>query len=482
MRPLGLRTKLTLIYTALFALVLAALGAVTYRTLAALLDNRLDEQLEEMAAGLRRYVRFPGGKPSLAYDPDDAEQTFFAQTAGRYLEVYDANTGELLYQSPEMDVLDLDLSPDEVRGVAQNLGTGEIENERIHLRVHNTLIRQARHTYLLRVGLSLSPTFAALHQFQRTLLLIVPVGLLMAASAGWGMARLALRPVKELGQAAHEISISRLDHRLPLRGSHDELDRLASTFNEVFARLQQAVQQMREFTASVSHELRTPLAALRGEAEVALATPRPVADYQRILESQLEEFDKLSRMVNELLTLARAEAGEIHLRADHVDLASLVRSGADLLRPLAEERRLSLVMESESAVEVTGDPQWLEPVVLNLLDNAIKFTEPGGTIGVRVGSEGGKATLIVSDTGVGISAEALPHIFEPFYRADSSRSKQVAGVGLGLALVRWIVDAHGGSMRVKSQPGAGTCVTVLLPLGAVQATTQASATTHIRKI
>jgi heavy metal sensor kinase len=465
MKPVGLRTKLTLIYAALFALVLGALGVVAYRTLAALLEVRLDEQLEEMAAGLRRYLRFPEGKPVLAYDTNDDEQTFFAHTAGRYLEVYDANTGELLYQSPEMDVLDLDLSPDEVKGVVQNLGTGEIESERIRLRVHNTLIRfDARHTYLLRVGLSLAPTYAALHQFRRTLLLIVPVGLLMAASAGWWMARLALRPVKELGQAAHEISISRLDRRLPLHGTKDELDRLASTFNEVFARLQGAVHQMREFTASVSHELRTPLAALRGEAEVALASPRSAGYYQHLLESQLEEFDKLSRMVNDLLILARAEAGEIHLRSERVDVASLVRSGVDLLRPFAEERRLSLELEADSTVEVIGDAQWLEPVVLNLLDNAIKFTEPGGTVRAQVRSEGSQAMLVISDTGMGIPAEALPHIFEPFYRVDSSRSRQVAGVGLGLALVRWVVDAHGGNIKVDSQPGTGTRVTVTFPL------------------
>lgn len=464
MNRFGLRTRLTLIYTALFAIVLGALAVISYRTLAALLDNRLNEQLEEMSAGLRGYLNFPGGVPVFAYDADDPEQAYFAHTAGRYLEIYDSRSGALIYQSPEMRVLDLELSAEEVRNLGSNPSLGEIESERIDLRVQNTFLRpDERHEYVLRVGLSLAPNKAALHQFRRTMLLVCPLGVLLASAAGWWMARRALLPVERLGHAAHEISISSLDRRLPLPGTGDELENLAVTFNDVFARLDKAVQQMREFTASVSHELRTPLAALRGEAEVALAKCRSAEEYQHVLESQLEEFDKLTRMVNDLLTLARAEAGEIPLRSERVDLAVLARAAVDLLQPLADEHGLSLAAEVESAAETSGDPQWLESVILNLLDNAIKFTGEGGSVRVLVNRLDGRARLTVSDTGIGIPSESFPHIFEPFYRADSSRSRQIGGVGLGLALVHWVVAAHGGRIDVNSQPSQGTRITILFP-------------------
>jgi heavy metal sensor kinase len=273
-----------------------------------------------------------------------------------------------------------------------------------------------------------------------------------------------LKPVDELRVAAHQISISRLDRQLPLRGTGDELDRLAETFNQVFGRLREAVEQMKQFTASISHELRTPLTAMRGEAEVALSSHYSGEEYRRVLASQLEEFEKLNRLINELLTLARAEAGEIRLARQPVDLATLVRAAVELMGPVAAEKNISLQVEATGAVEVSGDAQWLERVVLNLLDNAVKFTDRGGRVSLALNAKGEEAVLEVGDTGFGIPPEALPHIFERFYRADTSRSKQVEGVGLGLALVRWIVDAHSGRIEVRSQPGVGSHFAVALPL------------------
>jgi heavy metal sensor kinase len=470
-KPLGLRAKLSIFYAALFALVLSAFGAISYRTLAIRLDAAINQELEEMAAGLRGYLEFRDGEPALVYNAEEPEEANFVRTAGRYLQIYDLNRGRLLYQSADLEVLNLELSPDEVQSAVRNLGLDEVVSEQVRLRFHNTLIRpDAQHTYLMRLGASLAPEITALEEFRRILLLIVPGGVLLAALGGWFMARIALKPVDELRAAAHQISISRLDRRLPLRGTTDELDRLAETFNEVFVRLQEAVEQMRQFTASISHELRTPLTAMRGEAEVALLSDYSREEYRRVLASQLEEFERLNRLVNELLTLARAEAGEIHLARDPVDLAALVRSAADLLGPIATERKISMQVEAGGRVEVSGDPGWLERLVLNLLDNAIKFTDREGSVRLAVHSNGNEAVLEVRDSGSGISPEALPHIFERFYRGDTSRSRQVEGVGLGLALVRWIVDAHNGRIDVWSQPGVGSRFAVVLPLARAAAT------------
>ncbi len=465
MKPLGVRARLTLIYATFFALVLMALGLLAYRTLASRLLNSVDEQLEEMATGLRGYLRFPHGKPELVADPHDSEQMFFVQSAGRYAQVYDAGTGLLLYESRDLDILNLELTPSEVHEAAQEPGIGEIESERIHLRVHNSLVRPANgRIYLLRVGISMQPAHNALNQFRRTLLLLIPLGIVAAGLAGWWVARLALRPIRQLSSAAHAIRPSDLERRLPVRGTNDELDQLADAFNGVLSRLEQSVRQMRDFTANISHELRTPLAALRGEAEVALSIPRPREEYRRVLESQLEEFEKLSRLVNDLLTLARAESGSIALHSEPVDLPGLARAATGWLHPLAEDRGLALELETEGEIVVTGDPHWLEHMLLNLLDNAIKFTPEGGRIRVRVGTKDDQAVLEVSDSGIGIPADALAHVFNRFYQVEESRSGQSGGTGLGLALVSWIVEAHAGRIEARSQPGIGTSFQVFLPL------------------
>lgn len=465
MKPLGLRLKLTLFYGALFALVLSGMGALFYHILAVRLDSSVNDELDERAAGLRGYLRFKEGKPVLAYNEKDPEETYFVHTATRYYQVYDSE-GELLEQSRELQLLGIELTPDEVKSLLQGPRFTEVETERVQLRFHNYVMTNNHRTYLVQVGTSLAPMQASLDQFFWSLLLLVPAGVLVAAFAGWWMARKALQPVEVLASTAREISISQLDRRLPLRGTGDELDRLAATFNQVFAGLQCAVEQMKQFTASISHELRTPLTALRGEAEVALLRARSSEDYRQVLTSQLEEFDKLTHMINGLLTLARAEAGDIALAFQPVNLAALARLLAEQMEPVAGAKEVALRVEAEEPVEVAGDAQWLERVILNLLDNAIKFTPAGGRVEVSVRTEDGRARLEVRDTGIGISPEALPHVFERFYRADPSRSKEVDGAGLGLSLVRWIVEEHHGSLQVESQPGRGSCFTVQLPLAA----------------
>jgi signal transduction histidine kinase len=255
---------------------------------------------------------------------------------------------------------------------------------------------------------------------------------------------------------------------VPLRGSNDELDRLAETINQTLARLEDAVQQMRQFTASISHELRTPLTTLRGEAEVALMEARSPETYRKVLASQLEEFDKLTQIINQLLTLARAEGGEIHLSHEPVNVSALVASLAGQMEPLAAWKKIQLRLGTDDELFVSGDRGWLECAVLNLLDNAIKFTPEGGLIEVVARRHGSSTLMEVRDTGIGIPAHALPHVFERFYRAEPSRSKEVEGAGLGLALVEWVVKTHEGSVTVESELGKGSCFRIVLPTAQVR--------------
>jgi signal transduction histidine kinase len=223
---------------------------------------------------------------------------------------------------------------------------------------------------------------------------------------------------------------------------------------------------MRQFSAAMAHELRTPLAAMRGEIEWALTCARSPQQYQRGLTSQLEELDRLARLINQLLTLSRAEAGEISLARVPVNLAALSGSVVDALEPVALAAGVALACEIPEDAIVIGDAGWLERLLLNLLDNAIKFTPPGGRILVRVAREQHGVRLDVRDTGIGIPPGALPHIFERFYRADASRSPQAEGAGLGLSLARWIADRHGATIAVESRPGEGSTFTLRLPIAA----------------
>jgi heavy metal sensor kinase len=476
---LGIRTRLAAFYTGVFTVVLTLFAALSYQLATRELKRQSDVRLDQVAAGLRGYLRFENGRPYFLYNPQDREERFFVTDSAQYSQLYDAADGHLVQQSEASRLASLALSSERARTVVARLAAdtrmqytresefdfGEKNGPR--MRFHNAEIRDSEgRAYLLRVGTPLAPLDAALKQIAGIFVVMLPVGMLVAGLGGWWMARSALKPVDNLRAAAQSINISQLQRRLPLRGTHDELDRLAQTFNEVFARLEQAVDQMKQFTAGIAHELRTPLSVLQGEAELALMSADSVEEYRNLLTGQLAQFEKLSRMFNQLLLLARAEAGELQLAARTVDLSEMVRFLIEQMTPIAEDKSISLHVQDDNVGQVIGDSEWLERIVVNLLDNAIKFTPSGGRVTVTVSARGSQVALEVRDTGIGIPAEALPHIFDRFFRVDSSRSADVPGVGLGLTLVKWAVEAQGGSIQVESAPEAGTCFTVLMPLAA----------------
>ena len=306
----------------------------------------------------------------------------------------------------------------------------------------------------------------ALERFERLLLWSVPLGLLTVIGAGRWMVGRALAPLVRLAEATRRISVTNLQQRLPVRGAGDELDEVSLAFNDLLARQEQAIGEMRQFSAALAHELRTPLAVLRGETELALRHPGSLEEQRRHLTSQLEEFDKLSRLIGQLLTLARAEAGEIRIARERVDLSRCAASIVEQLEPVAEARGITLSCQSsnDDQIVVIGDAGWLERLLLILLDNAIKFTPEQGRVSLLIASEGPTARLDVRDSGPGISPETIPHLFERFYRADPARSRETDGAGLGLALAKWIADSHRAAIEVTSQPGAGSTFTVRLPL------------------
>jgi signal transduction histidine kinase len=240
------------------------------------------------------------------------------------------------------------------------------------------------------------------------------------------------------------------------------LDELAGTINGLLERLAAYHAQVIRFTADASHELRSPLAAMRAAVEIALQKPRGPEEYRNILATLGEQCERLTALVNGLLLLARADAGEVSIRREVVDLATVACEVAEMFEPLAEEREIRLIAEAPGPVTVAGDPSRLRQLVTNLVDNAVRFTEPGGTVMLEVVGVADRAILSVTDNGIGIPAEHLPHVFERFYQAAAARNS--GGCGLGLSICRWIVQAHGGTIQVKSGEGKGAEFAVTLPL------------------
>jgi heavy metal sensor kinase len=297
-----------------------------------------------------------------------------------------------------------------------------------------------------------------------TMLVTGPLTLLVAVGGGYFLARRALAPVEQLRRRTREITADRLDRRLPVANPGDELGRLAQTVNDMIGRLERSFAEVRRFTADASHELRTPLTAIRTEAEVALGRDDLPPGQRQLLGSVLEECARLTRLTDQLLALAREDAGVAPGAREPVDLAALVAGVAETMRPVAEVKGVRLRADLAGPVPVRGDPARLRQVCYNLADNAIKYTTAGGEVEFRVESRGGCGVVTVRDTGEGIPPEHLPRVFDRFYRVDRARSREQGGTGLGLSIARSIVTAHGGRIELTSTPGQGTTCTVTLPV------------------
>jgi heavy metal sensor kinase len=332
------------------------------------------------------------------------------------------------------------------------------------VRIANSAIRdRLGREYLVQVGVSLNTMDAALRRYRDLLLWLLPAALLVSVAVSWWLAAFALRPLTVLAADAREIDVRTLERRVPTRGVQDELEDVASAFNDTLGRLEHSVGEMRQFSAALAHELRTPLAALRGEIELALRQSSRNADEQSRLASQIEELDRLARLIDQILTLARAESGQIRLTFAPVDVGALAASLVEQLEPVAQARTIDLRCERNGTVMVKGDAGWLQRLLLNLLDNAIKFTREGGQVVLRVSHEAGRARIDVRDTGIGMPPDVMPHVFERFFQADPARSSVNDGAGVGLSLVKWIVDRHEGTISVNSRVGEGSTFTVRLP-------------------
>lgn len=465
MRLRSIRARLTFWYTSLLTVTLLLLGGAAY----VLLSYSLSHEVDAALTGVARTLAERSHGSSAVIPPAEIEELFrrfFGFSPwDRYYQMLDPRRHRDSAE-PKSSPDRAPLSREALRNATQGLPTFEtVEGLRTHpVRLLTMPIMEGnRLTNLIQVGMSLQSITETRVRFLLVMAALLPIGLLLAGSGGWLLARRALRPVVRMADAAQRISAEHLAQRLDETGSGDELDHLAKTLNQMLSRLDAAFSQIRQFSASASHELQTPLTILKGELEVALRSPRTPEDYRAALKSSLEEVDRIAQLVEALLLLSRAEAGVLKMDQQPVDLTQLLEEVYSRVKFLANSRSIELRLGLTESVSIPGDREHLRRLLLNLTDNAIKYTEPGGLVALSLRNEENLACILVEDSGIGISTEELGKVFQPFYRTSEARSKAADGTGLGLCIARSIAEAHGGSIEVESRVGEGSTFRVFLP-------------------
>jgi heavy metal sensor kinase len=461
----SLRVRLTLWYGTALALVLVVFGGALYAVLARGLRDQIDRSLEEAAAVVVRAVEQHGIGPFLPFEDLAAEFPELA-VLDKSFQIF-SPAGKITIQSPNLGRQDIPLSPTALASALNGRATFESARFRdgssfrllsVPIRGNGVLVN------IVQVGTSLRPVEEMLHRLVLVLLVSAPIALAAALVGGWFLADRALRPVEAITQAAERIAAGDLTQRLSVPSALDEIGRLAVTFNDMIARLEASFRQVRQFSADASHELRTPLTVIKGEAELALRRPRLAEDYKLVLESTLEEIDHMTRIVDELMFLSRTDLGEVAIESLPVRLDALVEDIQRQAAVLGQEQGVQVTVGAVVVAVVQGDELRLRELLLNLVDNAVKYSRPGGKVEIALVRERATARLSVMDQGIGIPADEQRRVFDRFYRTDAARAHAKKGTGLGLSICKWIAEAHHGRIEVQSQVGEGSRFTVVLPV------------------
>ncbi len=463
MTRLPIRWRFTLWFGGTLAALLIGFSLllllVMRHQLLASVDAELEEELREITEEI--------GSAKTAPEMLTHLHRGFAEHGDFHFEVT-RPTGQTLFQSREIEGQEA-LAPEAAPNIAsQQFGDLEFNSRDVHgvgpSRTVSTIVDGPGGPYVVWAAKSLESFHRQLSIVITVLVASIPVALVLALFGGYTLARRALSPVDRIVEVANRITASDLHQRVEAVNSKDELGRLSQTINSLIDRLQKAIEETRRFTADAAHELRTPLAVLRSGIEVALRSPRSAEDYRRALEAAADESARLTKLADQLLFLSRQDAGMAQIEREEVRLDALLKDVVDRFEIPAKEARLTLSVEPIDPCSVCGDDVRLSQVFFNAIDNAIKYTPRGGRITVRALPAGPRVRVEVEDTGVGISPEHLAHVFKRFYRAEPQPNEVRNGVGLGLAIAKSAVAAHGGDIWLDSQLGRGTVLRVELPL------------------
>jgi heavy metal sensor kinase len=430
------RSRLTALYLVLFSLLFILFSLFLYGELSRSLLLRLDQ--------------------TLASEVDTA--------AGLFPDEFQEMKGDAVLAAHEV-VNEMKVHGDlvTVREGGQVLASSGQPTPGARTRGASRIAEAGGRTFQIEIVASLDSIDAELAVVRRAIFIGLPLVLGLAGFGGYLLATRTLRPLASMAEQAHRITGTNLETRIQVENAASELAVLVDSFNELLSRLDHSFDTMRRFVADASHELRTPISVIRGEADVALSQQRGNGEYRESLGIVLDESKRLSRLVDDLLNLARADAGHVKLQTQDFYLNELLTDCCRSVQGLAGTRQLTLECRADGDLQFTGDEQLLRRLVINLLDNAIRYTPAGGRVTASLEAGPENVSLRVSDTGIGIAPGDAARVFERFYRADEARSRQDGGFGLGLAIVKWIADSHHGTVNCSSKRGSGSCFTVTLP-------------------
>lgn len=462
MRTRSIGFRLAAWYFLVFASGIAAFGVAAWFAMRASLYHATDEALEDRVRGVQRFMELQIASLSIPEIRDEFREHSVLGPGGDLFQVADGN-GEWLYRSVPLENNNVPIA----RPAELNEGRFETSAVQRHvLRFYSQRIGVHGKPYTVEVAAPMDELFEALERFRIMLLLTAPVLLVAASAGGYWISRRALAPVDAISKAAQKISIENMAERLDVPKTGDELARLSETLNEMLARLESSVRRMAQFTADASHELRAPVSLIRTTAEVAvLNRDRSAGEYLASLDEILEEAERTSQVVDSLMWLARAESSKEILERIPVDAAAVVQNAAEQGQRLARSRGVAFSVKlPASPIQIHADAEALRRALFILMDNAVKYTPEGGSVEAGLEARDGFAVASVTDTGIGIDASDLPHVFDRFWRADKARSREQGGAGLGLAIAKWIVEMHGGEISARSEMGKGSRFEVRLPI------------------
>lgn len=454
---LPLRLRLTLWYTASLGLILLLFASFLYLQLRHSLLAQVDVGLDVMAT--QALLNLASADDRLLFPDQENNPQIIRLLNDDFMLYLLSSEGQLWAELGNEK--DAPISP------VLELGYQTIATKEGRWRVYQQVIERGRVSGWLQVVQELEPIEQTLNNLLGQMALGLPLALLLASLGGFFLAGRALNPIHQITQTAQAIKASDLQQRIGYTGPDDEVGRLAHTIDQMLARLHTAFERERRFTGDAAHELRTPLTALKGRIGVTLSQPRTPTDYVATLQEMDQQVDRLIRVSQDLLLLARLDQSSTAPAAEQLDLADLLGAIIDQVRPLAENKSITLDVVLPDSIPFDGQTDWLIRLFLNLLDNAIKYTPPQGRITIQGKVLAGTVQITIEDTGPGIPAEHLPHLFARFYRVEGDRTRrgtEPTGAGLGLALAHEIVRAHGGKLGVQSEPGQGTAFVVQLPL------------------
>jgi heavy metal sensor kinase len=465
--PRSIRARLITLYVASLSLIFICFGGYTYWGFKQYLVRSLQQTLQRRAHQIAINILAHMPEKGEAYVSSEIQAEYAPELNERIMRITD-ETGRIIYASKNADALS---APPAGLFSSTNMETetppihreeAAADKERLQvIAIGYRLDNGAR--YIVEVGGPENHISDSLNGLILTLSLGFPLFIGVTSIGAYILLGRALRPVDEIVSSAERITLQNLSQRLPVAPTGDEVERLSLSLNRMIQRLDEAFQVTSRFSADASHELRTPLTIMRGELEALLKEGHFQDEQAGQLESVLEEAERLTQIIEGLLTISRLDAGESLMGKDPVDLSELVSSTVEQMELLAQDKSLSVVCETDDDVTIEANDVRIRQVVVNLVDNAIKYTPEGGKVTVRVKALPRRALLQVIDNGIGISSEALPRVFDRFYRSEQVQARKLRGTGLGLSMVQSIVEAHGGKVTVESRENEGSTFSVELP-------------------